>query len=59
MPFRRQPDGSYISEHGRKYTAKQVRLYGMTGGFKHQPNDPKKVFRRKPAKLNSESKPNR
>lgn len=48
MPFRRQPDGNYRSESGRKYTPSQVRLYGMTDGFKHM-EKAKRVRRRRPS----------
>lgn len=37
MPFRRVGRGRYRSPSGRKWTAKQVRAYRATGGFKRKP----------------------
>jgi hypothetical protein len=34
MPFTKQADGTYRSPSGRKWTAKQVKLYYATDGFK-------------------------
>lgn len=37
MPFKKVGRNKYRSPSGRKYTAKQVRLYYATGGFKRKP----------------------
>lgn len=34
MPFRKTASGKYKSPSGRKYTARQVRAYYATGGWK-------------------------
>jgi hypothetical protein len=37
MPFRKVKGGKYKSPSGRTFTAKQVRLYYATKGFKRKP----------------------
>lgn len=41
MPFKKVK-GGYRSSSGRKYTAKQVRAYYATGGWKRKPRKRKK-----------------
>jgi hypothetical protein len=42
MPFRKVGKGRYRSPSGRLWTAKQVRLYHATGGFRRKPRRRKK-----------------
>jgi hypothetical protein len=42
MPFRKVKGGKYKSPSGRTFTAKQVRLYYATGGFKRKPRKRRK-----------------
>jgi hypothetical protein len=42
MPFKRTGRNTYRSPSGRKYSAKQVRAYYVTEGFKRAPRKPKK-----------------
>jgi hypothetical protein len=37
MPFKKVGRGKYRSPSGRVWTAKQVRAYKATGGFKRKP----------------------
>lgn len=37
MPFKKTGPNSYTSPSGKKYTAKQVKAYYATGGFKRAP----------------------
>lgn len=37
MPFKKVGHGKYRSPSGRLWTAKQVRAYKATGGFKRKP----------------------
>ena len=37
MPFRKVSKNKYVSPSGRQYTAKQVRAYYATSGFKRKP----------------------
>ena len=37
MPFRKVSKNKYVSPSGRKYTAKQVKAYYATDGFKRKP----------------------
>lgn len=41
MPFRKTSGGKYKSPSGRKYTARQVRAYYATQGFKRKPRNSK------------------
>ena len=41
MPFRKSPKGGYTHK-GRHYSAKQVRAYYATGGFKRAPRKKRK-----------------
>jgi len=42
MPFRKVGKNKYKSPSGRTYTAKQVRAYYATNGFKRKPRKRKK-----------------
>ena len=37
MPFKKVKGGKYRSPSGRTYTARQVRAYYATGGWKRKP----------------------
>lgn len=37
MPFRKTARGKYKTPSGRTYTARQVRAYYATGGWKRKP----------------------
>jgi len=41
MPFRKTARGKYKSPSGRVYTARQVRAYYATGGWKRKPRKKK------------------
>lgn len=42
MPFRKTRGGKYKSPSGRIYTARQVRAYYATAGFKRKPRKRKR-----------------
>ena len=42
MPFKKVKGGGYVSPSGRKYSAKQVKAYYATQGFKRKPKAKKK-----------------
>jgi len=42
MPFKKVGRNKYRSPSGRKFTAKQVRAYHVTGGFKRAPRKRRK-----------------
>lgn len=41
MPFRKTAKGKYKSPSGKTYTARQVRAYYATSGFKRKPRKKK------------------
>jgi len=47
MPFKKIAPNKYVSPSGRKWTAKQVKLYYATGGFKKKVKGFKKKVKRK------------
>lgn len=42
MPFRKTGRGKYKSSSGRVYTARQVRAYYATGGWRRKPRKPRR-----------------
>lgn len=46
MPFRKS-GRAYVSASGRRYTAKQVRAYYATGGFRRKPTKARRTRKRK------------
>ncbi len=42
MPFKKVGKNEYVSPSGRKFTAKQVKLYYATKGFTQEPKKKKK-----------------
>lgn len=47
MPFRKTGSGTYRSPSGRRFTAKQVRAYYATDGFKRKTRTLRKLKKRR------------